>query len=130
MKHALLLFAHGARDARWALPFEDVARRIALQSPDTPVALAYLEFLQPNLVEAARQLAESGCTEVSIVPLFLGAGGHVRKDLPLLIEQLSARYPQVDWRLRPAIGETERVVQAMADASVDLLRAGNAPAPR
>jgi len=128
MKQALLLFAHGARDASWALPFEDVARRIALQSPHTPVVLAYLEFLSPNVVEAARGLAETGCTEVSVVPLFLGAGGHVRKDLPQLLEQLRARYPQVVWRLHPAIGETERVVQAMADASLELLR--GTPAPR
>jgi sirohydrochlorin cobaltochelatase len=130
MKQALLLFAHGARDARWALPFEDVARRIALQSPHTPVALAYLEFLEPNLVEAARRLAEDGCTEVSIVPLFLGAGGHVRKDLPQLLEQLSARYPRVAWHLQPAIGEAERVVQAMADAALALLGPRKAPSPQ
>jgi len=130
MKQALLLFAHGARDARWALPFEDVARRVALLSPQTPVELAYLEFLEPNLVEAARRLAKAGCTDVSVVPLFLGAGGHVRKDLPQLLDQLGARYPQVAWQLHPAIGETECVVQAMADASLALLRAGKAPAPR
>jgi sirohydrochlorin cobaltochelatase len=123
MKQALLLFAHGARDPRWAAPFEDVARRIAQQSPHTPVALAYLEFLQPDLAEAARQLAEAGCIEVAVVPLFLGAGGHVRNDLPLLIEQLRARHPQVVWQLRPAIGETDRVVQAMADASIEMLHA-------
>ena len=33
MKQALLLFAHGARDPRWAAPFEEVARRVAAQSP-------------------------------------------------------------------------------------------------
>jgi sirohydrochlorin cobaltochelatase len=127
MTHGLLLFAHGARDARWARPFEDVARRIASRSPQAPVALAYLEFLTPNVAEAARALVQTGCTEVSVVPLFLGAGGHVRKDLPQWIEQLRARYPQVAWQLHPAIGEAESVVQAMADAALELLRAGNAP---
>ena len=127
MKQALLLFAHGARDARWALPFEDVVRRVALQSPHTPVALAYLEFLEPNLVEAAHRLVEAGATDVSVVPLFLGAGGHVRKDLPQLLDQLRARYARVAWHLHPAVGETDRVVQAMADAALALLVAGNAP---
>ncbi len=126
MKQALLLFAHGARDARWAAPFIEIARRVAAQAPHTQVALAYLELLQPNVVEAARQLVEAGCTEVSVVPLFLGTGGHVRNDLPLLIEQLRARYPQVRWQLHPAIGETDRVMQAIADASIEMLRA---PAP-
>jgi hypothetical protein len=42
---------------------------------------------------------------------------------------LRARYPQVVWQLHPAIGETERVVQAMADASLELLHAGRTATP-
>jgi len=124
MKQALLLFAHGARDASWALPFEDVARRIALQSPHTPVVLAYLEFLSPNVVEAAQRLAGTGCTEVSVVPLFLGAGGHVRKDLPDLLNTLAERHPGVVWQLRPAIGEMDSVIDAMAQAALAWIEAG------
>ena len=84
----LLLFAHGARDPAWARPFEAVARRIADRRPGMPLALAYLEFMSPGMEEAAEGLAAAGCTTVHIVPLFLGAGGHVRKDVPALIERL------------------------------------------
>ncbi|HZW73593.1 MAG TPA: cobalamin biosynthesis protein CbiX, partial [Caldimonas sp.] len=34
---ALVLFAHGARDPRWADPFEAVAERIRAAAPDLPV---------------------------------------------------------------------------------------------
>ncbi len=113
----VLLFAHGARDALWARPFEAVAERLRARAPQTPVALGFLEFMTPDLRGAGVALAAQGCDRVSVVPLFLGAGGHVRKDLPLLLDALRAAHPRIDWRLAPAIGEDAQVVDAMADAA-------------
>lgn len=110
----LLLFAHGARDPLWARPFEAVVARVRAQSPDRPVRLAFLEFMAPNLVEAGTALATQGCTVVDVLPLFLGAGGHVRKDIPVLLAQLAEAHPQVQWRLRCAVGEAPAVIEAMA----------------
>ena len=118
MKRGLLLFAHGARDPNWARPFEQVAARIGRQAPRVAVQLAYLEFMQPDLFTAGQRLAEAGCSAVDVVPLFLGAGGHVRKDLPELLERLAQVCPQVCWSLRPAIGEADSVIDAMAQAAL------------
>ena len=118
MTAGLLLFAHGARDPNWALPFEAVRVRVRQRQPDLVVELAFLEFMQPGLVEAGARLAAAGCVEVDVVPLFLGTGGHVRKDLPVLMQTLQADQPQVTWRLQPPIGESDRVVDAMAEAAL------------
>jgi len=120
VKRALLLFAHGARDPNWALPFEAVAEIIRKQRPQMPVQLAFLEFMSPSLLEAGERLAGQGCTQVAVVPLFLGAGGHVRKDLPALLADLSQAHPAVTWNLQPAIGEIDSVVLAMAQAALAL----------
>ncbi|MDP3823500.1 MAG: CbiX/SirB N-terminal domain-containing protein [Burkholderiales bacterium] len=120
MQRGLMLFAHGARDPRWALPFEAVARSVRERAPALVVQLAYLEFMAPGLVDAGHALAETGCGRVDVVPLFLGAGGHVRKDLPLLLAELARLHPQVTWQLRSAIGEVESVIDAMAQAALDL----------
>ena len=122
MKPGLLLFAHGARDPRWALPFENVARRIREREPGVVVELSFLEFMLPTLREGGQRLADASCTRVDVVPLFLGAGGHVRKDLPELLQQLAEAYPQVRWRLQKAIGEADSVVEAMADAALAMTR--------
>ena len=122
MKRGLLLFAHGARDPRWALPFDDVARRIRARAPELAVELAFLEFMAPDLPTAGARLAALGCERVDVVPLFLGAGGHVRKDLPALLQTLSAAHATVHWQLRPAIGEIDSVIAAMADAALESTR--------
>ena len=119
MKRGVLLFAHGARDPRWAGPFEDVARRITAERPEVAVALGFLEFMAPGLRGAGDALAGAGCAQVDVVPLFLGAGGHVRKDVPALLADLRAAHPGVRWTLRRTIGEAEPVIAAMARAALD-----------
>ncbi|HEX7440367.1 MAG TPA: CbiX/SirB N-terminal domain-containing protein [Caldimonas sp.] len=124
-----MLLAHGARDPRWSAPFEDVAERVRSAAPALPVRLAFLEFMPPTLIEAGASLVASGCDTVDVVPLFLGAGGHVRKDLPELLDRLRAEHPGVRWRLRQTIGEVDEVVEAMAQAALRLC-AGAPRAPR
>ena len=120
VKPALLLLAHGARDPRWAAPFEAMAARIAVLAPDRAVRLSYLDFLPPDLLSAADQLVQEGCNRIDIVPLFLGSGGHVRNDVPRLVEELQAKNPSVTWTLHPAIGELSEVIEAMAYAALGL----------
>ena len=122
MKPAILLLAHGARDPRWAAPFEAMAARIAALAPDRSVRLSYLDFLLPNLASAGSQLVEEGCDRIDIVPLFLGSGGHVRNDVPRMVMELRAHNPSVTWTLHPAIGELSEVIEAMALAALGLAR--------
>jgi sirohydrochlorin cobaltochelatase len=121
MPYGLILFAHGARDPRWATPFEAVAARVRAARPDAVVRLAYLEFMSPGLAAAGDELAAAGCDTVAVVPMFLGAGGHVRKDLPVLMDALRAAHPGVAFTLHTAIGEIDSVTDAMASAAAQAL---------
>ena len=116
-RRGLLLFAHGARDPGWAAPFESVLARVRERRPDTRAVLAFLELMEPSLEAAAAQLVEHGCTQIAIVPLFLGAGGHVRRDLPLLLQRLREQYPRADWMLHDPVGEHPDVIEAIARAA-------------
>ena len=117
----LILFAHGARDPRWAAPFEAVVERLRAMHPGVSVSLAFLEFMAPTLAQAGAQLVDAGCRQIAVLPMFLGAGGHVRKDLPLLMDAMRVAHPNTAFTLHAAIGEIDSVVVAMADAAAALI---------
>jgi len=115
----LILFAHGARDARWREPFERLAAKTRLVRPDVAVRLAFLEFMEPGLDDAVADLAGQGCLRVRIVPMFLGQGGHVRKDLPAALERVRAQHPRMAFDLREAVGEDDSVLARIASLAVE-----------
>ena len=119
MTKAIVLFAHGSRDPLWHKPMEAVAAQIAAQSPTTPVACAYLELSTPDLPTVVNQMAASGVTAISIVPLFLGVGRHAREDLPGLVIALRQKFPSIAFLLNPAVGENPKLVQLLADIALE-----------
>lgn len=121
-RHGLILFAHGARDARWAAPFEAIALRLRERRPDLALRLAYLELMSPDLATAASDLAGEGCTRIEVLPLFLGTGGHLRRDLPPLVDAIAARHPGVAVRLHGAAGEAPDIIDALAAHALSLLK--------
>jgi sirohydrochlorin cobaltochelatase len=119
----LILFAHGARDPAWAAPFEATAELVRRARPGLVVRLAFLEFMSPTLAEAGSALAAAGCTTVHLVPMFLGTGGHVRRDLPLLVQALRDAHPGLAVTPHAAIGEMPAMHLAMATAIGETLGA-------
>lgn len=110
----LVLFAHGARDARWREPFDRLQAKLSALLPDTAVRLAFLELMEPSLPVALAELAGVGVAEVTVVPVFFGQGGHIRRDLPALIDQCQAQFPAMRIGCATAVGEAESVLDAIA----------------
>ena len=81
-KHAIILFAHGSRDALWRRPIEAVAEQVKQSSPSTHVACAYLELTEPDLPTTVARLVQAGVNMVRIVPMFLGVAGMREKICP------------------------------------------------
>ena len=114
MAKAIILFGHGSRDPLWRLPMETVATRLRTAQPGVPVRCAFLELEQPDLGTAAGDLVAGGATEITIVPMFLGAGRHAREDLPELVRHMEAARPEVRFVLQRPIGEDGRVLDLIA----------------
>lgn len=128
-KTALILFAHGARDPEWASPMHRVCSAVRNRTPDLRVELAFLEFMLPNLRDCAESLLSEGFERLIVLPMFIAQGGHLKKDVPRLIEDLRQRHPQARFELACAVGEAESIVQAMA-AHVLALAGEKLPDPR
>ncbi len=115
---ALILFAHGARNASWAAPFERLRALTQIRMPGVTVSLAYLELMTPRLPEMVAELAAAGVKKMTVVPVFLGQGGHLLRDLPRMLGQLQTAFPDVQFDVVPAAGEAASVLNAIADYCV------------
>ena len=109
-----ILFAHGSRDPLWRKPAEAIAERLRALDPTRRVGCAFLEMTEPDIQTCAAEMADQGVDRINVVPLFLGVGKHAREDLPLLLAQLKAEHPRIDFALQGAVGEDERLVDLIA----------------
>lgn len=114
MTTGIILFAHGSRAPDWATPFEQIRTRVAAQRSDAPVMLAYLELMTPDFHSAVDELTRKSVERITVVPLFLASGGHLRHDLPRLVEEAIERHPQLRVRVLPPIGECDQLLDAIA----------------
>ncbi len=113
-RKAVILLGHGSRDPLWRRPIEEVAQRLMRQYPALAVRCAYMELEAPDAKAAAAELAAAGALHMTVVPMFLGAGKHVRDDLPVLLESLRQAYPALRFELQRPVGEDPRLLDLLA----------------
>jgi sirohydrochlorin cobaltochelatase len=114
MKQGIVLFGHGSRNPDWAAPFEAIRDEIERQQAGTEVELAFLELMAPTLPEAVGRLAARGVGQISVIPVFISTGSHVREDLPRLVAQALTTHPALDIRVAAPLGEAPEMLRAMA----------------
>ena len=115
----IVLFAHGARDPEWAKPFEAIRDRVRLQKPESPIALAYLEMMAPTLEEAIAAVIAEGAPSVTVFPLFMAQGGHLKHDLPRILAAIRESHPHVPISLETAVGDCPEILDAIAQSVID-----------
>ncbi len=78
------------------------------------VELAYLERMSPTLEDAVATIVRDGIWEITVAPLFLGVGGHMRNDFPGLIEA-AKKQSGANIRVLPTLGEAPEITEAIAN---------------
>lgn len=119
---AMILFAHGARDPRWAEPLHRLADSVRAREPGLPVAIAFLELMTPTLQDAVDMLAAQGARQIDLLPVFWSGAGHVVRDLPDMLRAAQSRHPGMSVRVLPVLSDLPGVLDAVAAAAIDLAR--------
>ena len=115
----ILLFAHGARDPRWAEPFHRMIAKLHARRADIPAQVAFLEHMEPDLETAIGWLAAKGVERITLLPLFMGRGGHLQRDLPELVARACEAHPGVVVRTTEALGEVDALLEAITGWVLD-----------
>ena len=108
-----ILFAHGSRDPQWRVPFEGILKKMQALST-SPASLAFLECMTPTLDQAIDDMVGAGIQQITVIPVFLAVGSHVRKDLPTLLEAARLKHPNLVLHASAAIGEQDAIQDAIA----------------
>jgi sirohydrochlorin cobaltochelatase len=111
---ALVLFAHGARDARWSVPLHALAAAIRAHAGQASVRTAFLELQSPTLLEALEAAVAEGARRIHVVPVFWAGAGHIENDLPPILAEFGARHPQVAVRALPVLSELPGLLDFVA----------------
>jgi precorrin-8X/cobalt-precorrin-8 methylmutase len=79
------------------------------------VSTAYLQFQRPELPAVLEEAVRAGATRVIVHPYFLASGMHVTKDIPGIIDEARAKYPDVEFIYTEPLGMSEKLVQVVRD---------------
>src|SRR5207249_961018 len=114
MKTALLLIAHGSRQPEANADLARVATELRLRGRYAAVEASFLELAEPTIDQGGDRCVAAEAERVVLLPYFLSAGVHVRRDLTAAQQRLAGRYPRVDFRLAEPLGRHPLLLEVLA----------------
>ena len=114
---AVLLIAHGSRTA--AANADTVALAAALARRYPVAVAAFLELAEPDIDAGGAECVARGATRVILLPHFLSAGVHVRRDLTAARDRLAERFPTVKFLLAEPLGPHPLLVEVLAQRATE-----------
>lgn len=124
---ALVFVGHGSRVASANQSFEALVQQVSERNSQWTVSHGYVELASPTL-EQALLAAGRKHQRVVVLPLFLFAAGHVKNDLPLVLDKVRSVLPDVDFSPTDALGVHPELVQLAAERLRE--QVGEESAPR
>jgi sirohydrochlorin ferrochelatase len=109
----LLLIAHGSRDPRHAATVHALAERVRERQPGTRVEVSFLDFTTPSVPSSLVRLAHSGVRDVVALPLLLTRAFHAKADIPAVLDEVSARLPQLRITRAEVLGPSPLLLTAL-----------------
>lgn len=99
-KKALLILGHGSSDITAVHEFNDFIAQFKTYpefvSEGVSVVMAFLELSEPSIPQALEEIVRKGIKEIVVIPYFLFRAGHVKKEIPKMLNDFRKEHPEVE----------------------------------
>jgi len=111
----VLVCGHGSRDVEAIKEFEILVHALTDLFPEYHVKHGYLEFAQPTIQDGLNTLRDLGVDRFLAVPGMLFAGGHVKKDVPAILNAVASQHKDISIQFGRELGVDSKLLLAAAD---------------
>ena len=101
---------------------EHLHRMIHGKCKDNCVRAAYLQFLDPNLRAVIKDCVKNGAKKIIVHPYFLSGGVHVSKNIPKIIKDAGALYPDVEFVCTEHLGAHDKLVEVVLERIKEVIK--------
>jgi sirohydrochlorin ferrochelatase len=122
LKTGIIVFAHGSSVPSANEGVRAVAAQMARDGGYDLVETAFLELAAPDLPKAVETIIARGAQRILVIPYFLTLGIHLQRDLPRIVEELSAIHNSVEIRVAPPLDGHTALSSILLDRVRDMLR--------
>jgi sirohydrochlorin cobaltochelatase len=125
----VMVCGHGSRDVNAVAEFERLVAGLVARLPQYAVESGFLEFARPILKDGLDRLRASGVEHVLAVPGMLFAAGHVKNDVPSVLNAYAAEHGlRIDFGRD--LGIDPKLLAAARDRIGEATEHAAAPVPR
>ena len=129
-KTGVMVCGHGSRDAGAVGEFQAVARGIEQRLPHYDVESGFLEFATPVIRDGLDALRGRGVKNILAIPGMLFAAGHVKNDVPSVLNTYAARHPDIEIIFGRDLGIDHKLIRAAGERVEQALAAAGGDVPR
>ena len=94
---------------------EQLHRMLHGKCKDNCVRAAYLQFMGPDLQAAIEAGVKDGAKKIIVHPYLLSSGFHVSKNIPEIIKESGALYPDVEFVCTEHLGMHAKLVEVVLE---------------
>ncbi len=129
-KTGIIVCGHGSRDSDAVAEFEALIRHVQNRLPDAPVEHGFLEFARPMIRDGLDALCARGVTDILAVPGMLFAAGHMKNDIPSVLNDYQAAHDDLRIRCGRELAVDLRLLRAASERIEAALDAAPGDTPR
>ena len=112
---AVLVIAHGSRAKETEAVLDAVLSMVKNKLPEIIIESAFMEFSDRTVKKAVASLISKGVTEIKVVPYFLFMGIHLKEDIPDMVAECAADFPELEIKMGEPLGVDMRLAEILID---------------